>query len=63
MWSKLTASGGSLPRSSMRMIFSSVGHSARTFSIFASSCGFSTKIAFAFTLLMTYAACPGSDDG
>ena len=63
MSSKLTAMGGSLPRSSMTTTCSRVGQSARTFSTLAYCCRFSTKMSFALTLLMTYAAWPGSDEG
>ena len=61
--SRVNVPAGSLPLASKLMTCSRVGHSARIDSILAACWAFSTKIALAFTLLMTKAAWPGSDCG
>ncbi len=61
--SKVMASGGRLPRSSMTTTFSIVGHSARIDSILAACWAFSTTISLAPTLLMMNAAWFASELG
>ena len=61
--SSVSVPSGNLPVGSSVMTCSRVGHSARMPAILFACWAFSTKMAFAFTLLMTNAAWPGSDWG